>query len=288
MRLRVYLTLAALGLATGSLLAGPVAAHPFVFAAPKKAAAKKAPTAPTQLDSKIALTPKGLRFGMKLEEVAKLYDRVFEAEFVPLYKATQPGPRMNELDAELQDKKQFVRRNRLDFNNLPMGLDKTPLAGEYTYNNKESATKVTRRDGGERYMFFINDRLWKVYDEHAVGEKSKFGKDFADVVEKFTKKLGGKKPRMLQADPDAKRYFDQADWADKDTVVRLVDRGNVVVVVYLDRNTDENIAKYRTNKGEAPEKLDRDVADVTSKGKAEDKNKDVGKAYKAQGKKGEE
>jgi hypothetical protein len=38
--------------------------------------------------------PNGLRFGITSDSVAKLYDRVFDADFVPRYKKVQPGPSM--------------------------------------------------------------------------------------------------------------------------------------------------------------------------------------------------
>lgn len=283
MRLRHVLALTAVSFASAALVtpqASEAAPSAKVLGKPKAPAKPQKAVGPTEIDKKIKLTPDGLKFGMNLKNLSNLYAKVFEAEFVPLYQRVQPGPRMAELDAELADKKQHVRRNLLEFGNLPMGLDRTALAGEYTYNNGESLTHVTLRDGVKRYFFFFGDRLWKVYDEHRIGKNGRLGKDFDEVVGKLATKLG-KPPRKLKADPEAKRNFDQADWADKETIVRVLDRGDSVALVYVDRKVEENIDRHRTNTGEAAEVLDRNVADVTKGGDAEDKNKDVGAAYKS-------
>src|SRR5436190_2966260 len=72
-------------------------------AAAKTKAGAKAEAPPTTIDKKVKLSPDGLRWGMSIDEISKLYDKVFDDEFVPLYKAVEPGPRMAELDSELAD-----------------------------------------------------------------------------------------------------------------------------------------------------------------------------------------
>jgi hypothetical protein len=258
MRANVVLVLAGMAL-------GAVAWSEPAVAKPPAAKAKgaKAGPGPSTVDKKVKLSPDGLRFGMTIEEIAKLYEAVFDEEFVPLYKAVEPGPRMAELDSELADKKQLILRNKLEFGTLPSGLDNTPLRAEFTYNNGESMTRVKLRSGVERHFFFFGNRLWKVYDAHKLGKKSKLGGDFEEVVAKLTKQFG-KAPRALKADSSAGRDFDQVDWQDAETIVRLVDHGGgKAALLYVDRKVEENVGKYRSNKGEAAESLDRDVSDVT-------------------------
>jgi len=217
---------------------------------------------PAEVDKKVKLSPDGLRFGMTLEEISKLYEKVFDEEFVPLYKAVEPGPRMAELDAELADKKSLIARNKLEFGTLPSGLDDTPLAGEFSYNNGESVTQIKLRSGVQRYFFFFGNHLWKVYDVHKLGKKSKLGADYGAAVEGLTKQFG-KPPRALKADPEAGRRLDQVDWQDKETLVRVLDRGNgALALSYIDRKTEENLGKFRTNKT-AHEEVDRAVSEVT-------------------------
>jgi hypothetical protein len=226
-----------------------------------KATGKAAP--PTAVEKKVKVSPDGLKFGMTIEEISKLYDKVFDDEFVPLYQHVEPGPRMAELDSELADKKHLVLRNKLEFGTLPSGLDDTPLGGEYTYNNGESMTQLKLRSGTQRYFFFFGNRLWKVIDVHKLGKNTKLGADYDGAVEGLTKQLG-KAPRILKADPTAGRKVDQVDWEDKETILRVLDfGGGTAAVAYVDRKTEEGIDKYRSNKGEAHEEVSSAVSDVT-------------------------
>jgi hypothetical protein len=264
----------ALGLAFGAVPPSPVSAHPIVLGKPdaKKAKPAKEP-GPPEVDKKIKLSPDGLHFGMTLEEISKLYEKVFDEEFVPLYKSVEPGPRMSELDSELADKKQLLLRNKLEFGSLPSGLDNTPIGGEYTYNNGESMSQIKLRSGVQRYFFFFGNHLWKVYDVYKLGKKSKLGADFDGAVEGLGKQFG-KAPRARKADPSAGRSVDQVDWQDKETIVRVHDHGNgSAAVAYIDRKIDEGIDKFRSNKGPRGEALDHDVSDVTKSKAAPDTKK---------------
>jgi hypothetical protein len=252
------------GLALGAFAStGAAHAFPTVLGKPEaKAAAKGKAPPPAEVDKKVKLSPDGLRFGMTLEEISKLYEKVFDDEFVALYKTVEPGPRMAELDAELADKKSLIARNRLEFGTLPSGLDDTPLAGEFSYNNGETMTQVKLRSGVQRYFFFFGNHLWKVYDVHKLGKKSKLGADYAAATETLTKQFG-KAPRALKAEPSEGRRHDQVDWQDKETVVRVLDRGDgSLALAYIDRKTEENLGRFRTNKP-AHEEVDRDVAEIT-------------------------
>ncbi len=231
-----------------------------VAGAPKAA---KAEPGPPEISKKIKLSPDGLKFGIMIEELSKLYEKVLDKEYSELYQSVEPGPRMQELDAELADKKQLIKRNRLDFGSIPSGLDNTPLVSEYSYNNGESVTQLKLRSGIHRYFFFTGNHLWKVYDIHALGKKSRLGEDYDAVVAKLTKQFG-RAPRVRKADAASGRYLDQVDWADKDTVVRVIDHGNGKIgLVYADRKTDTNIDKLRPNKGPKGDHVDSEVSDVT-------------------------
>lgn len=234
-----------------------------VLGAPKKATPAAAAEPPlAEVSKKFKLSPDGLHFGMMLEEISALYEKVLDKEFAELYKNVEPGTRMNELDHELAERKRLILKNKLDLGATPSGLDGTPIGAEYTYNNGESLTQMKLRSGIHRYFFFFGNHLWKVYDVHKLGKKSKLGEDFDGVVEHFTKQFG-KPPRVRKADSAAGRPFDQADWADKDTIVRVIDHGNGgIALVYVDRKIEHELAKYRPNKP-AREHLDSEVSSVT-------------------------
>src|SRR5688572_202780 len=145
MKFRVYGLLAAMGLTVAALSADPASASPVSVLGQKKATAKAAPKAatapalsgPAKMGGTLVLTPKGLVWGISVAQLAKIYDKVFDDEFVPLYKKTQPGVAMTALDSELADKKKLIRRNKIEFGNLPTGVDQSALKGEYSYGNKE-------------------------------------------------------------------------------------------------------------------------------------------------------
>jgi len=283
--MRPKVVLLVTSLAFAAFPAARVDARPVLLGKPEAKKAKEAP--PPTVDKKVKLSPEGLKFGMTLEEISKLYEKVLDAEFVPLYQNTEPGPRMSELDTELADKKLLVMRNKVEFGALPSGLENTVLAGEFTYNNSESMTQFPLRSGVRRYLFFFGNHLWKVYDVHKLGKKGKLGADYAAATETLGKQLG-KAPRSRKADPAAGRRLDSADWQDKETIIRLIDRGDgSVALAYIDRKIEEGIDKFRTNKGPGKEELDRDVSDVTKHegDKSEDKNKNVTDAYSTKKKK---
>lgn len=251
------------GIALGATVAEQAPARSAILAKSDDAKKKsKAGPGPTEIDKKIKLSPDGLKFGATIEEISKVYEAVFEKDFVPLYQSVEPGPRMNELDAELADKKKLILRNKLDFAGLPSGLDDTAWGGEFTYNNSESMTHVTLRTGVERYFFFFGNHLWKVLDLHKLGKEDKLGTSYEEVVKKLTKQFG-KAPRARDADPSQKR-LDQVDWQDKETIIRVIDHGGSKAVLgYVDRKVEENLDRYRSNKGSVQQGVSASVSDAT-------------------------
>src|SRR5690606_41436544 len=93
----------------------------------------------------VPLAPKGLRWGMSLEAIASLYDGVIEKEMLPLLRRAQPGPELDAVNEELRIKKGVLRRSRVEFGDVPTGVDYTPLKGEYSYKNGESMAALTLR-----------------------------------------------------------------------------------------------------------------------------------------------
>lgn len=258
------------GIAFGATVAAQAPAKSAVLAKSDDAKKKgKAGPGPTEIDKKVKLSPEGLKFGATIEEVSRVYDAVFEKDFVPLYQGVEPGPRMAELDAELADKKKLIMRNKLDFGALPSGLDDTAFGGEFTYNNSESMTHVKLRTGVERYFFFFGNHLWKVLDLHKLGKEDKLGGSYEDVVKKLTKQFG-KAGRAREADPSQKR-LDQVDWQDKEIVIRVIDHGGGKAVLgYIDRKVEENLDRYRSNKGSVQQGVSAAVTDATKSGKPDE------------------
>jgi hypothetical protein len=261
-----------------------------VLAKPKaKTKAKAKPSAsdaPPMMKKRIGLSPKGVAWGISVAKLAKIYDRVFDREFVPLYKKVSTGPRMAALDAELENKKAILRRNKLQFGTLPTGIDQSPLKGEYSYGNNESMTRVTLRSGTTRNFFFFNDKLWLIYDEHKLRQGGPYGASFEEAVQILTKKLGGVEPQMLEPDYAKGRSFAEARWQDGKVVVRAINREyqKVIGMAYADPSVFFHLSKFRKNKLADPSAMDKDVAAVTQK-PSEVAPKDDGKSKKKKKKK---
>src|SRR5689334_7468908 len=205
------------GLAVGLGLAA-ITSTAVVAAQPKGGKAAAAPARPAEppvTKKTIALTPPGIAWGQSTKQVAAVIDKMLDEAYVPRYKATSPCVKMRALDAELAEEKSAFRRSRIDFGMLPTGIDATPLKGEYSYLNKESMMTLSR-DGGKRYFFFIQDKLWKIIDEHALGEGSARGKDFQAAAVKLATSLGVP-GRVTPPDPDKGRYVTEVDWKDAAT-----------------------------------------------------------------------
>jgi hypothetical protein len=272
MKLRTLLTVAALGLVASPLAAAPVvvpafgAPKPAKKPAKKKGEAKEEKSQPGVLKTKIAIAPRGLKWGLANEAIAKIYDKVFDDEFVPLYKKAQPGAQMEALDTELEQKKQVLRRSRIEFGPLPTGFDNTELKGEYSYRNNESLSKLVLRSGTTRHFFFFADRLWKVYDEHKLRKGGTLGETYEEALQILTKRFGVA-PIVLDADFAAGRPFQEALWHDGVTYVRAINREHVklIAIAYVDKGVQDSLATYRKAKVEDPTAIDRDVERVTRK-----------------------
>lgn len=225
----------------------------------KTAAPAPAMAEPPDTKNAIKITPVSLAWGMSHKKVAEVVDTVLDEDYKPLYKKISPGVKMKALDAQLAEDKSAFRRSRIDFGKLPTGIDSTPLRGEYTYLNKESLMILTR-NGQTRYFFFIQDKLWKIIDEHKLAEGSPLGKTWEEAVLKHVK-VFGVPGRVLEADYEKGRNATEVDWKDPTTRVRIIQRGDTALAVaYEERATLSNLTALRPNKPAATDEIDPAVA----------------------------
>jgi len=238
------------------------------------------------IEKSFQIPPKGLKWGMSLEAVSKLYDKVIEDEMLPLFQKAQPGLELEALQEELKNKQGAIRRSRVDFGTTPTGIDQSALKGEYSYNNGEAIASITLRSGTKRYFFFFSDRLWKIYDEHKLKKGGNLGENFQEAAKVLGKRFNAE-PKLVRSDFDKGRPFDEAEWRDPDKVIRAIDRGNTLGMVYAERRIHENLANYRKNKADTgPERLDSDVQAAMKKNEEppgprdRDKEKDKGRGKK--------
>ena len=272
MRLKLWAAFAASSIALSALVAAPSAHAENRFGdddkGEKKADKKDKKATPAEKAKpgakRFALSPDGLKFDLGIDGIARIYDKIFDDEYLPLYKKASPGTETDALDAAIKQRKAELRRSKLEFGDTPTGVDQTALKGEYSYANGESMGRLTLRSGTERYFFFFGDKLWKVYDEHKLKPGSALGESYDNALKVLTTKFGSA-PKKVPANPAKGQSFDEAVWLTPDMVIRAIDRGNVVAVVYADRDVQENLAQRRRNKPKNDTEMDKDVANALKK-----------------------
>lgn len=284
MRLRLFVTLFAVGMASSALVV-----EPRVAAGKDKAPEKPAaPTGVGAIEKTIGIPPKGLHWGLTLEGVAKLYDKVFEDEYLPLLKKSEPGNQMTALEDEMKTKQGVLRRGRIEFGPIPTGVDQSALKGEYSYRNGESMVTLRLRSGTERHFFFFSDKLWKVYDEHKLTKGGTLGENFEEATKILVKRYGAA-GKLVPANYDKGQSYDEVQWRDPEKLIRAIDRGNVLGMVYADKTIHDNLGQYRKNKPEDLHEMDKDVAAATAHPPTEpgkpNADKDKDKAVKDKSKK---
>jgi hypothetical protein len=263
MKLKLIATFAVTSLGAAALFAQPSSAAPAKKPAPAAAGGTGVLPKTTPMPP-----PAGLKWGITLEQLARLNDKDLDDEYKKKFLAASPTQTLP-LEDELRDKKAVLRRSRIDFLDTPTGIDQSALNGEYSYGNKESLARMSARvrdDGKElpaRNFFFFNDKLWKVYDEYKLGPKSNLGENFDQAVKKLAKVFGAE-PQKLAADFAKGQSFDEAVWRDGEKIIRALDRGNTLGVVYVDKSVQENLAKLRIHKIQDQHEIDKDVAAATA------------------------
>lgn len=244
-----------------SLVLGTAA---FASAAPP-AAPKDAPSVTT-----LGSFNDGYRFGMTKAELSRTvvgYNGLIDKDYDAQLRKASPGVQQRSLETERDAVKRAFERNAVEFNSTPSGLDNTALGKEYTYGNRESLLTL-QTQGRRRHYFFINDKLWKVYDEVVLGGPAAMGATFGEVEAKLATKFAVQPRRGTEAG------YPQLDWQDATTHLRLIDRSgeNVVGVVLEDRATVAMLPQLRTNKPADLFAVDPSILAVT-KGGLSDPNK---------------
>ena len=212
----------------------------------------------------------GLRWGMSHADVTKLFTEnggIIWKDYDGKLAKARVGPEMTAIEAERESAKNAFGRSFIEFKDTPTGYDQTGLKGEYTYKNRESLMYVTRDGKPKRYFFFINDRLWKMYDEVPLSDSGPLGKSYIDAVNKLNGQLGAQ-GRIQGADPDKGVSATTVDWKDGSSHLRVVDRSreNLAAVVIEDNGTLGNLASLRSSKVEDPTAIDPTIAAVTKGG----------------------
>ena len=222
----------------------------------------------TQVSS-LASMMENLRWGMSHADVTKTFTEnggIIWKDYDEKLAKARVGPEMSAIENEREQAKQAFGRSFIEFKDTPTGYDATAIKGEYTYKNRESLMWITRQ-GKKRYFFFINDRLWKMYDEVPLAESGVLGKTYLDAVNTMNGKVAAQ-GRVQGADPAKGINATTVDWKDGSSHLRVVDRSgeHLVAVVMEDNGTLGNLASLRPNKAEDPTAIDPTIAAVTKGG----------------------
>jgi hypothetical protein len=212
----------------------------------------------------------GMRWGTSHAELTKTFTDtagILAHDYDTKLAKARVGPEMTALEAERESAKQAFSRSFIEFKDTPTGYDATSIRGEYTYKNRESLMWVAREGRAKRYFFFMNDRLWKMYDEVPLKDGGALGTSFVDAVNKVNAQLGAQ-GRIQAADATKGINATTVDWKDGASHLRLLDRSaeHVVAMVIEDNGTLGNLASLRTNKFEDPTAIDPSIAAVTKGG----------------------
>jgi hypothetical protein len=243
---------------------------------------------PTSVNS-LTMMMDGLRWGMSHAEVTKTYSEnggVIWKDYDEKLAKARVGPEMTAVENEREQAKLAFGRSFIEFKDTPTGYDATGIKGEYTYRNREALMWINRQ-GKKRYFFFINDRLWKMYDEVPLSDGGSYGKSYIDAVNTMNGKLGAQ-GRIQGADASKGINSTTVDWKDGSSHLRVVDRSgeHAVAVVMEDSGTLGNLASLRTMKAEDPTAIDPTIAAVTKGGLSDPNAVRAAASASAGGKKG--
>jgi hypothetical protein len=210
-----------------------------------------------------------LHWGMTHDEVTDAYNKpggLFDQEYAPQLVRVQPGVAQQQLESDRDSRKVNFERSFARFLDTPTGYDVTSLKSEYTYRNDEAIQKIFK-DGRQRYFFYIKDHFWKIYDEIPLKAEGPLGATFQDAVTKLNAAMGVP-ARIRPADSSQGLDRTTADWQDKTTHVRAVDRSNehILGIVLEDRSTLANLASLRPVKPTDPFAIDPAIMAVTKRG----------------------
>jgi hypothetical protein len=210
-----------------------------------------------------------LHWGMTHDEVTDAYNKpggLFDQEYAPQLVRVQPGVAQQQLESDRDNRKVNLERSFARFLDTPTGYDVTSLKSEYTYKNDEAIQKIFK-DGRQRYFFYIKDHFWKIYDEIPLKAEGPLGATFQDAVTKLNAAMGVP-ARIRPADSSQGLDRTTADWQDKTTHARAVDRSNehILGIVLEDKSTLASLASLRSVKPSDPFAIDPSITAITKHG----------------------
>jgi hypothetical protein len=255
----------ALGVGVGALGLAVPGAAPLAHAAPTKGAPAKDeplkanPKLKAAIDKRIA----PFTLGIDKSKVFALLDAQIDEKFAPRMNAEKYSPKqIDQAEKERDKKKKQLRESVVEFKGgAGVSGYESKAPGEFTYRNNESAVEVPRPGGGERLLFFINDRLWKIFDAVPLtGKDSELGETWESAVDKVNAVIGDK-GKLYAPKATLPSWFgtlistpELLLWSDGTTQVRLVNwtkredfPTRTVALVYEEVVTLDKLPSYRSH-----------------------------------------
>ncbi len=223
----------------------------------------------------------GFRWGMSPQEVIDAHSKGtssilwkdYDERLLKMHNGPEQTQVEHERDALIDG---FRSRALTKFERSGSGWESSPIRGEYTVGNHEALILVERK-AKRRFFFFINERLWKIYDEVALVPNGPWGATWAEAYQKAFGAAGGIAGRAMAAVPTKGLPYQAIDWKDADSranYLRLIDRSSerFVGVVITDFETERNLTQLRAHHETDPMDLDPGVAAVTGGANRTDPN----------------
>lgn len=237
-----------------------------------------------KIDARIA----PFKWGMSSTQVFAVFDKQLDEIYAEKLEKV-PNPKMVvNLETERDKKKQLMRTRKVEFTGGAVSGYEVKTPGEFTYKNNEFAIEGVRPGGGERILFFISDKLWKIYDSVPVVKGGELGETYVEATTKLNTEFA-EKGQAVEAKKPSASYFGtmiatpaRIVWFDGTTQIRLVDNTGrqdstvkTVALVYEEAATVQKLPTLRTNieKKETNDAVDAAAAATGAPPKKDDKKK---------------
>jgi hypothetical protein len=230
--------------------------------------ATQAPVQELAVDPKLAITQAlgTLHWGMSKADLIKLLKGQIRAEFDQRIKVERDIMRQDAIYQEFKERAQRLGENFVAFEGAKTGWDVSPIAAEFSRDNREGMLVVTGKGTRDMY-FFIQGKLWKWYREidREAGEA-------ASSAEALKRRFGAGKAQKSRRD-EANAPFPGTTWSDGSTRVTSLRRGAETCLIFEDLGTIENLEKLRFHAQGGAAKSSEKVIDLIMMTDAERKER---------------
>lgn len=196
-----------------------------------------------------------LQWGMSKADLVKLLRAQIRADFDARIKVERDIMRQDAIYQESKERAQRLGENFVVFEGAKSGWDVSPIASEFTRDNREAMLIVTGKGTRDMY-FFIQGKLWKWYrelDSQAL--------DPSSSAAGLKRRFGAGKPQRERRD-DSNEPYPGTTWSDEATRVTALQRGAETCLIYEDLRTLENLEKLRFHTQAAAKKSSETVIDL--------------------------